>query len=187
MRPNVSTLVLPKSTRLAGGLIAFMMATSPKILIAQTLAVTMCGAITPGPLPQNAVYNGTGGTQCHGENISPPLCWAQPPAGTQSIAVIMYDSTADFYHWGLSAIAATTRSLPANTGATSRFGNQAQNDFNHSNYDGPCPPPGRPHLYHFRVYALDAAVSAPTAAKLAQAIKPHILQWGQITATYESP
>src|SRR6185436_14817999 len=31
---------------------------------------------------------------CHGEELSPPLVWSNPPAGTQSFALIMEDPDA---------------------------------------------------------------------------------------------
>ncbi len=43
-------------------------------------------------------------------------------------------------------------------------------------YKGPCPPPGSPHHYHFRLYALDDELSAGSpldASALEAAIKGH--------------
>jgi hypothetical protein len=33
------------------------------------------------------------------------------------------------------------------------------NDFGRIGYNGPCPPPGHPHRYFFKIYALDIALS----------------------------
>jgi Raf kinase inhibitor-like YbhB/YbcL family protein len=34
---------------------------------------------------------------------------------------------------------------------------QGRTDFGTAGYGGPCPPPGKPHHYHFRLYALKVA------------------------------
>lgn len=56
-------------------------------------------------------------------------------------------------------------------------------------YRGPAPPPGKPHRYHFVVYALDAAIAekpnaAPlTRAELLDAARGHIIGRGELVAT----
>ena len=55
-------------------------------------------------------------------------------------------------------------------------------------YRGPAPPAGKPHLYHFVVYALDAALDLPprlTRAELLEAMKGHIIGQGEIVPIYE--
>jgi len=51
---------------------------------------------------------------CVGKNISPGLAWNEPPAGTQSFALIVDDPDAPFgtwVHWVLFNIPADRRSL----------------------------------------------------------------------------
>lgn len=120
-----------------------------------------------GTLPLSMVYN-----QCAaypgGGNQSPELSWTNAPRRTRSFAVVMYDVTASFTHWGLYDIDPATTELPENAGvADSPYGLQVHNDFGRGNvhYDGPCPPPqlNPPvHQYVFTVYALDIAPTLPT-------------------------
>jgi Raf kinase inhibitor-like YbhB/YbcL family protein len=35
---------------------------------------------------------------------------------------------------------------------------QGMNDFKRVGYGGPCPPPGKPHRYYFKLYALDTVL-----------------------------
>ena len=68
-----------------------------------------------GTIPLSAVWN-----QCSaypgGGNQSPQLSWTGAPQKTRSFIVVMYDVTTSFTHWGMYNIAATTTSLPENTG-----------------------------------------------------------------------
>jgi hypothetical protein len=55
---------------------------------------------------------------------------------------------------------------------------QGKNDFKRIGYGGPCPPPGKPHRYFFRLYALDAKLDLKPGAsrnELERAIKEHVL------------
>lgn len=57
---------------------------------------------------------------CKGKDISPPLAWGEPPAGTKSFALIMDDPDAPFGtwdHWILFNIPVSARSLPESIGA----------------------------------------------------------------------
>jgi Raf kinase inhibitor-like YbhB/YbcL family protein len=103
---------------------------------------------------------------CGGQNVSPALEWRNPPAGTQSFALLMHDPDAPeaqgFWHWVVYDIPATVSSLPRGAGdANSRLmpagAIQGRSDFGTPGYGGPCPPPGPPHRYVFRLYALPVA------------------------------
>ncbi|HBP86842.1 MAG TPA: hypothetical protein PKK23_19540 [Nitrospirales bacterium] len=55
---------------------------------------------------------------------------------------------------------------------------QGINDFNRIGYGGPCPPPGNPHRYYVKLYALDAPLTLPPGAKKAEVLvasQNHIL------------
>jgi Raf kinase inhibitor-like YbhB/YbcL family protein len=128
-----------------------------------------------------------------GQNISPPLKWSAPPNGTHSLALICDDPDAPrrtFTHWvifnlpadsyELAEGASTTKSLPR--GAT-----QGTNDFGDIGFVGPSPPPGKPHHYSFKLFALDQSLDlAPGATKdqLLAAMQGHILGETQLIGTF---
>jgi Raf kinase inhibitor-like YbhB/YbcL family protein len=113
-----------------------------------------------GKLTVRHVFNGFG---CTGENHSPALTWNNPPAGTKSFVVTMYDPDAPtgsgWWHWVVANIPADAKGLPADAGksggpALPAGAVQARTDFGAPGYGGPCPPPGKPHRYIFTVRAL---------------------------------
>ena len=123
---------------------------------------------------------------------SPPLSWSEAPAGTQSIAVLCDDPDApagDWVHWVLFNLAPDVRSLPehvARDAALPGGAIQGVNDYGRNGYDGPCPPPGQTHRYHFKVFALDARLDlAPASRKadLVRAMRGHVLAQGEVVGT----
>jgi hypothetical protein len=127
---------------------------------------------------------------CSGEDVSPELSWSEPPAGTQSLALIMDDPDAPvgtFTHWGAYDLPPQTRQLAE--GATlPGEARQGRNDFGRTGYGGPCPPPGKPHRYYFKLYALDTKLnlkSGASKADLERAMKGHILAQAEIMGTFK--
>ncbi len=105
-------------------------------------------------------------SRCGGQDISPALEWHNPPAGTESFALLMHDPDAPgaegFWHWIVYDIPASTGALPAGAGNVRKKLMpagviQGRSDFGTMGYGGPCPPPGKPHSYYFRLYALPVA------------------------------
>ena len=125
----------------------------------RNFTVTAPDFVTRGRIDASHVFNGMG---CTGRNISPALQWSNPPAGTKSFAITMYDPDAPtgsgWWHWMVYNIPATTLSLPAGAGNgrnAPRGSVQGPTDFGTRGYGGPCPPVGdKPHHYHLRVFAL---------------------------------
>jgi hypothetical protein len=68
---------------------------------------------------------------------------------------------------------------------------QGTNGFRRAIYRGPAPPAGKPHHYHFVVYALDAPLATNagqppmTRGELLDAIKGHVIGQGELVALYE--
>jgi len=59
--------------------------------------------------------------------------------------------------------------------------------FHRVGYHGPCPPPGKPHRYVFKIYALDKTLGlGPRAAKadVLRAAEGHVLAEAQLVGTY---
>ena len=159
-------------------------------LAAQAFTLTSATLTAGGPMPLANVY-----TECGGGNQSPPLRWRDPPSGTKSYAVTMYDPDAagGFWHWIAFDISPGAHGLNAGAG-TPHNGNapgdteQLRNDFGNAGYSGPCPPPGKPHHYVITVYALgvpDLGFAAHFSRKDAlAAIQQHTLAKATLTVTW---
>ena len=127
---------------------------------------------------------------CIGKNISPALAWTEPPAGTQSFALIVDDPDAPgrtWVHWVLFNIPTEVRSLQEDFSTT---GTSAiivgKNSSNATSYQGPCPPSGT-HRYFFKLYALDMNLSLQSGAtkeQLLKAMDGHILAQTELMGTF---
>jgi Raf kinase inhibitor-like YbhB/YbcL family protein len=130
---------------------------------------------------------------CDGNDISPPLRWSEPPAGTQSLALIFDDVDAPagtWIHWVTFNIPTDARSLPEGVPTdphAAGLGVQGSNSWGRLGYGGPCPPKGDSHRYTFRLYALDTALdldAGASRAELEQTMEGHILSTGQLMGRY---
>lgn len=151
-------------------------------------------------MPQMHVFNGFG---CTGENISPALKWENPPAGTKSFAVTVYDPDAPtgsgWWHWQVFNIPATQTALAQGIGwdstakadktGTAPHIRQGRNDYGAHAYGGPCPPAGAPpHRYIFTVHALKVpALDVPidaSAALIGFMVGANTIEKASFTAFY---
>ena len=102
-----------------------------------------------------------------GPDVSPPLLFEGIPTGTKAFALICDDPDAPvgtWVHWvfydipggakGLAEGVPKDPSLPDGS-------RQGKNSWKNSGYGGPSPPPGKPHRYFFRLYALREPLGAP--------------------------
>jgi Raf kinase inhibitor-like YbhB/YbcL family protein len=125
-----------------------------------------------------------------GEDIQPPIQWADLPAGTRSLALLCEDPDAPqddpFVHWVLAGFPADRQELVENEGARYL---QGRNDFDRQGWGGPLPPEGHgPHRYHFKLFALDQEPQVePGLSKqdLLQAIDGHVLATAELVGSYE--
>ena len=130
---------------------------------------------------------------CDGGDLSPQLEWQTAPADTKSFALVMNDPDApvDFTHWLVYNMSPGMHQLDegASMPKTVRAPFvEGENAFGRLGYGGPCPPPGNPHHYYFKVYALDISLDLPPGATRKQVeaqMSGHILAQGQIVATYK--
>lgn len=131
---------------------------------------------------------------CDQADISPSLAWNDPPAGTKSFALIADDPDAPkgtWVHWVIYNISTDSRVLAENIPKNDPLPNgirQGINDFRKIGYGGPCPPPGKPHRYFFRLYALDTIIALPaggTKKNLEKAMAGHILANTELMGTYK--
>lgn len=107
---------------------------------------------------------------CEGEDRSPALEWSDAPAGTKTFALIADDPDAPvgtWVHWVIYNIPGSAHSLPSGMEKKERLADgsrQGRNDFRKTGYNGPCPPPGKPHRYFFKLYALSAELTLASGA-----------------------
>jgi Raf kinase inhibitor-like YbhB/YbcL family protein len=130
---------------------------------------------------------------CDGKNISPDIGWKGIPEGTKSIALIMDDPDAPgrtFVHWVIYNIPEESTGLPPGVSKNESLSDgslQGKNDLGEIGYYGPCPPPGKPHRYFFKVYALDTKLdlkSGVNKSKLEDTISGHVLAKGELIGKY---
>ena len=130
---------------------------------------------------------------CDGQDKSPALSWSGVPDGTKSLALICDDPDAPmgtWTHWVLWGLPPSAPSLPEGVPPDSLLPggiHQGLNSWPKSGYGGPCPPPGKPHRYYFRLYALDVMPDLPqnsNKAGLENAMKGHIMAQAHVMGTY---
>lgn len=155
------------------------------------------GATLPISMIHNIVIDGVNVCSIDGSpggNESPELSWTGVKHHPKTFAVVMYDVTAAFTHWGMYNIPGTATGLPEGAGvAGSASGSQIVNDFFiGAEYDGPCPPPGVSpvvHQYVFTVYALDEQLTLPGSANFpasAETLYQALISAGQAGHILES-
>lgn len=131
---------------------------------------------------------------CEGEDLSPPLKWANVPGDSRSLAIICDDPDAPagtWVHWVIYDISPTLSELPEGippSQITPDGAKQGVNDFRRTGYGGPCPPPGGPHRYFFKLYALDIEPGLPAGsskADLLRVMEARVLGEGQLMGLYQ--
>jgi Raf kinase inhibitor-like YbhB/YbcL family protein len=115
-----------------------------------------------GSFPAEHILSKAYGFGCEGGNVSPHLAWQDPPPGTKSLVVTLYDPDAPtgigWTHWIVANIPADVREIARGAGNDAKKlpsgAVQTRTDFGAPGYGGPCPPPGPAHRYVFTVTAL---------------------------------
>lgn len=134
-----------------------------------------------------------------GDDLSPLLRFGDPPAGTRQLALVCDDPDAPtkdpWVHWLLYNIPPEVRELSEGLARAERLASlkgacQGKNSWSRDNlgYRGPAPPPGKPHHYHFKLYALDAALELPPGLDkpaLLKGIEGHVIGQAEIVGIYE--
>jgi Raf kinase inhibitor-like YbhB/YbcL family protein len=136
-------------------------------------------------------------TDCKGQNVSPALKWSGAPEGTRSFALLVHDPDAPtgsgWWHWVAYNIPPGTTSLAAGAGDSKKSlmpagATQGRNDYGTTGYGGPCPPPGKPHHYNFRLYALKVAKlelpEGASAAAISFNVRAQALATAELTGLY---
>lgn len=153
---------------------------------AMTLTLTSTAFADGQPIPE--IFT------CDGRDVSPPLRWNAPPAGTKSLALIADDLDAPggiWVHWVIFDLPPDPTELPQGIERAQYLpdgARQGLNDFKRLGYGGPCPPRGKPHHYHFKLYALDTLLDlkpGSTKKEVEAALQKHVLARGELTGTYQ--
>jgi Raf kinase inhibitor-like YbhB/YbcL family protein len=131
---------------------------------------------------------------CDGEDVSPPLNWADAPAGTRSFVLLCDDPDAPagtWHHWAAYDIPLDRAALAEGEGAPDGGAvKEATNDFGRLGYGGPCPPRGHgPHHYHFRLLALSVASLGvgknPSCRDVEREARKHLLSEATLIGVYQ--
>jgi Raf kinase inhibitor-like YbhB/YbcL family protein len=131
---------------------------------------------------------------CEGDDVSPPLRWTGTPVGARTLAVVCDDPDAPrgtWVHWVLYNLSSDAVELAEAVPSLPELPSGARHGRNSGGdvaYGGPCPPPGKPHRYFFRLYALDISLNlhaGATKEELEQAIDQHVLGQGTLMGTYQ--
>jgi Raf kinase inhibitor-like YbhB/YbcL family protein len=111
-------------------------------------------------LAQKFAGNNKSNPNCVGENISPQLTIADPPEGTKSFALLMFDpegrppgGVSHFVAYGIPVSVTSFAEGELSKPSDKYVGGQSTMKL--SNYFGPCTPPGAPHHYTFTLIATD--------------------------------
>ena len=132
---------------------------------------------------------------CDGEDLSPPLAWANAPQGTRSFVVLCDDPDAPagtWHHWAVYDIAADRTGLAEGAGRAGAAPGlkQAVNDFRKPGYGGPCPPRRHgPHHYRFRLLALSVdrlrVGPGPSCNEVEREARKHAISEATLIGLYE--
>jgi len=173
---------------LLAGLVTAGCSQEPKSASGHVVKIQLTSTAFADGRPIPVKYTGTA------LDISPPLAWANAPAGTKSFALITDDPDApsgDWTHWLVYDLPPTATALAEDTLKVPQLRNGAKqglNDFKKTGYNGPAPLPGKAHRYYFKLYALDKMTGlVPGAAKtnLLKAMDGHVLGEGRLMGTYQ--
>lgn len=158
-------------------------ATTPNTTTPGTLTLSSTAFTNNGRLP--ILYT------CDGSSVSPPIAWADAPAGTMSYAVTMHHIPAPgekHVYLVLYNIPNTISNLTANSSGIGIFGINTVNG--KQSYSPPCSQGPGDKLYTLTVYALSAAPKFTVAAStitmdlLLDAIKSTTLATGTMNIVY---
>jgi Raf kinase inhibitor-like YbhB/YbcL family protein len=113
-----------------------------------------------GKLAVKNAGNNKQNPNCVGENVSPPLSWSNPPAGTVSYALLMFDPEGrggqGVSHWVAYGIPVAVTGFAE--GEVSKASDKyvgGKSLMGLPSYFGPCTPPGDWHHYTFTLIATD--------------------------------
>jgi Raf kinase inhibitor-like YbhB/YbcL family protein len=140
--------------------------------------------------------NNKSNPNCVGENISPALSWANPPEGTKSYALLMFDPEGrppgGVSHWVAYGIAPSVTGFAEGevSKASDKYvGGESTQKVGY--YSGPCTPAGAPHHYTFTLIATDlepgALKAGLTRAEVIKELDGHAKGATGLIGTFSKP
>ena len=147
-------------------------------------------------LPVKMAGNNKQNPNCVGENVSPALSWANPPEGTKSYALLMFDPEGrppgGVSHWVAYGIPVSVTGFAEGevSKQTDKFvGGKSLMGLPH--YFGPCTPAGSPHHYTFVLMATDLEPTAlqpgMTRDEVIKALDGHAKGAAGLIGTFSKP
>jgi len=113
---------------------------------------------------------------CKGPNMFPQISVSEIPAEAAYLAIVVDDPDAPggafthFTAWnvaiGQGAKNHVFEEAWGNKGAGGTGSVFGMTDFGKSGWGGPCPPPGKPHRYFFKIYALKDQIEVQSGSKI---------------------
>jgi Raf kinase inhibitor-like YbhB/YbcL family protein len=140
--------------------------------------------------------NNKANPNCVGDNVSPPLAWTNPPEGTKSFALLMFDpegrppgGVSHFVFYGIPASVTGFAEGEISKPSDKYVGGVGTAKL--STYTGPCTPPGAPHHYIFTLIATDleptALPAGMTRDELIKALDGHAKAATGLVGTFSKP
>ena len=140
--------------------------------------------------------NNKANPNCVGENISPALNWANPPEGTKSYALLMFDPEGrppgGVSHWVAYGIAPSVTGFAE--GEVTKTSDKYVGGISTQklpSYSGPCTPAGAPHHYTFTLMATDLEPAAlkegMSRDELFKALDGHVKSATGLIGTFSKP
>lgn len=127
---------------------------------------------------------------CDGQDKSPEMKWSGAPSNTRSFVLIVDDPDAPhgtWDHWIVYNIPQGSIGFNYGEGSLPLGAIEITNSFGKKSYGGPCPPPGKPHRYFFKLYALDKMLDLPSGAtkqNLLDAMEGHVIDKAEVIGLY---
>src|SRR5437764_6899682 len=192
MTPNRSSRIT-EAVALAGLILLFACRSSSAPTAADQ---AMKGAGTMAFTLQSSAFQNGGSIPkkftCEAADVSPELAWSGAPEKTQSFALIADDPDAPmgtWVHWVIYDLppnaAKLSEAVPKQEQAASST--QGKNDFGKIGYGGPCPPPGKPHRYFFKLYALKTKLNLKPGVPrrdVENAMRGHVIGQAEVMGKY---
>ncbi|WP_165329339.1 YbhB/YbcL family Raf kinase inhibitor-like protein [Streptococcus tangpeifui] len=132
-----------------------------------------------------------------GDNVSPEFLLKNLSLQAETLAVVLEDLNhplkKEFTHWliwNLPALSRIPAKIPQGFAVANLQGARQGIAYGWHCYAGPKPPLGQTHAYRFTIYVLDTILDLGKWTRkhqLLKAMEGHILQKGELTASFGSP